>query len=206
MAIVGGLLSSEPRDFGLGGSDQPGGIDRCGLSARQLVLEVATLGATAAGERGEHADACRARGGRCRRRVGGGESCSWRCELAAGVVELALAVGRLAVEDGLVGGDEFAEVGVEGPGVVDGGHGGVGDAGERDGDLIVGVGIVGETAAEVEGGKGGGVPGVGGLQGAGLGGVPAVGVEGGGAREVDVVPGASLGAVDGTCPGMRDVG
>jgi hypothetical protein len=34
---------------------------------------------------------------------------------------------------------------------------------------LVGVGIVGETAAEVDGRKCGGVPGVGGLHGAGLG-------------------------------------
>ena len=73
------------------------------------------------------------------------------------------------------------------------------------GDLIVGVEIVGETAAEVDAGKCGGVPGVGGLHGAGLGGVAAVGVEGGGAEEVDVVPGATLGAVDGACPSMRHV-
>ena len=83
---------------------------------------------------------------------------------------------------------------------------GVGDAGESDGDFTVGVGFVGEPAAEVDGGEGGGVPGVGGLHGAGLGGVPAVGVEGGGTEQVDVVPGAALRAVDGSSPGVRHVG
>ena len=102
-------------------------------------------------------------------------------------------------------GDQLAQFGVDGPRVVDGGHRGVGDAGQGDGDLVVGVGIVGEAAAEVDGRQGGGVPGVGGVDGAGLGGVAAVGVERGGAEQVDVVPGAALGAVDGACPGVGHV-
>ena len=105
----------------------------------------------------------------------------------------------------LVGGDQLTQLAVDGPRVADGGHGRVRDAGEGDGDLLFGVGIVGEPAAEVDGRQGGGVPGVGGLHGAGLGGVAAVGVEGGGAEEVGVVPGAALGAVDGTRPGMGHV-
>ena len=126
---------------------------------------------------------------------------SWRTAWSSS----SLSVGGLPVEDVLVGGDQLAQLVVDGPGVVDGGHGRVGDAGEGDGDLLVGVGIVGEAAAEVDGRQGGGVPGVGGLHGAGLGGVAAVGVEGGGAEEVGVVPGAALGAVDGACPGVGHV-
>ena len=49
-------------------------------------------------------------------------------------------------------------------------------------------------------GVGAGVPGVGGLLASALADVAGVAVEGGGAEEVDLVPGAALGAVDGACP------
>ena len=189
VAVVGGLFSGEPSDFGVGGGDGSGGIDRCGVAPRQLVVERSSLGATVSGEGGEHADLVEVVADVVDGGVGGRECVACGGELAAGVVELALPVGRLPVEDVLVGGDQLAEFGVDGPRVVDGGHGGVGDAGQGDGDLLVGVGSVGEAAAEVDGRQGGGVPGVGGLDGAGLGGVAAVGVEGGGAEQVDVVPG-----------------
>src|SRR2546423_1833596 len=64
---------------------------------------------------------------------------------------------------------------------------------------------VGERPAVVARVESGGVPGVGGLAGAGLAGVPAVGVERGGAEKVCVVPGAALGAVDGAGPGVGHV-
>ena len=50
-----------------------------------------------------------------------------------------------------------------------------------------------------------GVPGVGGLAGAGLAGVAPVGVQGGAAQQVAGLPGAALGAVDGAGPGVRQV-
>ena len=193
----------DPRRAGRAACDRgSGGIDRRVSSARQLVLEFTSLGAAVSGERCEHADAVECTSGVADGGISGVESLSGGCELVAGVVELALSVGGLVIEDVLVGGDELAQLAVDGPGVVDCGHGGVGDAGERGGDLIVGVEIVGETATEVDGRKAGGVPGVGGLHGAGLGGVAAVGIEGRGTEEVDVVPGATLGTVDGACPGV----
>jgi hypothetical protein len=101
-----------------------------------------------------------------------------------------------------VGGDDGAQVAIETPGVVGGGHGGVGEAGEGGGHLFGAGAPVGEPATVIPVVEGGGVPGVGGVPGAGLAGVTAVGVEGGGAQEVCVVPGAALGAVDGAGPGV----
>ena len=66
-------------------------------------------------------------------------------------------------------------------------------------------GIVREAASVIHGGNRGGVPGVGGLPGTGLRGVPAVRVERGGTEEVDVVPGATLGAVHSPRPGVGHV-
>ena len=98
-----------------------------------------------------------------------------------------------------------AELAVEGPGVVVGGEGlGLG-AVQRGGDDFAGAALVGEESAWVVGVRAG-VPGVGGLLPAGLADVAGVPVEGGGAEEVDLVPGAALGAVDGACPRMRNVG
>ena len=47
---------------------------------------------------------------------------------------------------------------------------------------------------------------MGGLAGAGLAGVAPVGVQGGAAEQVAGLPGAALGPVDGTGPGVRQVG
>ena len=49
--------------------------------------------------------------------------------MAVGLVKLTMSVGRLPVDQGVMGSDEVAEVAVEGPGVVDGSHACVGDAG-----------------------------------------------------------------------------
>ena len=48
-----------------------------------------------------------------------------------------VSVRGLAVEHGVMGSDHLAEVTVEGPGIVDGGHGGVGDTSEGAGDFSV---------------------------------------------------------------------
>ena len=93
---------------------------------------------------------------------------------------------------------------VEGPGVVVGGEGLGFSAVQRGGDDFAGGALVGEKPWWVVG-VGAGVPGVGGLLPAGLADVAGVPVERGGAEEVDLVPGAALGAVDGTCPGVGDV-
>ena len=70
----------------------------------------------------------------------------------------------------------------------------------------VGGALVGEDAAVVEFGEEGDVPGVGGVPGAALADVAGVAVQGGGAEEVDLGPGAALDAVDGAGPGVGAVG
>ena len=102
-------------------------------------------------------------------------------------------------------GDPVAKLAVEGPGVAAGGQGGVGLAGQRVGDLLGGVALVGQDPAVVDGDELGGVPGVGGLAGAGLAGVAPVGVQGGAAQQVAGLPGAALRPVDGAGPGVRQV-
>ena len=87
----------------------------------------------------------------------------------AGAVSWAGRVGRSAGEDVEVLVDGVSEAAVEGVGVVGGGHGGVGGAGEGGGDGLVGGALVGGEAAVVDGDEGGGVPGVGGLAGRGIG-------------------------------------
>jgi hypothetical protein len=67
------------------------------------------------------------------------------------------------------------------------------------------VTVVGQLAAVVEGGHRPGVPGVGGLAAAALAHIAAEDVEGAGAQEVDDVPRAALGALDGPGPGVGDV-
>ena len=205
MAVVGGLFSGEPLDSDLGGGGGSGSSDDCGASAVQSVVELLTFGATVSGERGEPADPVEVVADVVDSGLGRREGRSGRGELADGVVELRVSIGRLTVEDVPVGCDQLTQLGVNGPRVADGGHGRLGDTGERDRDLPFRVRFVGEPAAEVDGRQRRGVPGVGGVDGAGLGGVAAVGVEGGGAEQVGVVPGAALGAVDGACPGMGHV-
>ena len=97
---------------------------------------------------------------------GGSESAAGRGELSGCVVELTGAAGGLAAEDVLVGCDRPAELGVEHPRVVDGGHGGVGNPGQGDRNLVVGIGSVREPTAEVDRREHGGVPAVGGVDGA----------------------------------------
>ena len=152
----------------------------------------------------ERADLVRAVGDAATAFVGRGERRSGGGELADGLVELASSIGRLTVGAGC--GRRSADgVAVDGPGVVDGGHGRVRDAGRATATSWSGSGswasrppmsTVGKVAVfQVWVGWG-----------AGLAGVAAVGVEGGGAEQVGVVPGAALGAVDGACPGVRHVG
>ena len=123
----------------------------------------------------------------------------------AGVVEFSGAIEGPLVEDGVVGVDDVPESAVGGPRVVDGGQRGVGDPGEGGGDVLVAGALVGEAAAVITIVHERGVPGVGGVAGAGLAGVAAVGVQSGGAQQVDVVPSAAFGAVDGARPCVRQV-
>ena len=103
-----------------------------------------------------------------------------------------------------------AQVGVDAVGVVDRGEGfGLG-SGQRGGDLL-GRGALrfadqpSAVVAVVEG-LAGGVPGVGGSDGAGLAHIAAVAVQGRGGQQVDLVPGAALDPVDGASPGVRHQG
>ncbi len=127
-------------------------------------------------------------------------------QLVAGGGQRALAVGGSAGQNPLVFGDLLTQLPVEGPRVASGGQGGIGLAGQRVGDLLGRVALVGEDPAVIDHGQPGGVPGVGGPAGAGLAGVAPVGVEGGAAEQVAGLPGAALGAVDGAGPGVGQVG
>ena len=102
-------------------------------------------------------------------------------------------------------GDLLAQLAVEHPGVAAGGQGGIGLAGQGVGDLLGRVALVGEDPAVVDHGHPGGVPGVGGLAGAGLAGVAPVGVQGRAAEQVAGLPGAALGPVDGAGPRVGQV-
>ena len=73
-------------------------------------------------------------------------------------------------------------------------------------DELLGVALVGEDAAVVDLGDAGDVPGVGGLAGAALADVAGEPLEGGGAEEVGLGPGAALDALDGAGPGVGAVG
>ena len=108
VSVVGGLFSGEPGDLGLGGGDGSGGIDRCAVSARQMVVELASLSAAVSGEGGEHADSVERVLDVVDGALGGDERGSGGGKLADGVVKLALAVGGLVVEDVLVGRDQLA--------------------------------------------------------------------------------------------------
>ena len=128
---------------------EPGGIDRGGLSVVQPVVERTSLGATVSGEGGEQTKTLEFVSDGVDGVLGGGAPVFGEGELAGGVVELRGSLGGLTVEDVLVCCDHPAELGIDRPRVVDGGHRGVGDAGQGGSDLVVGVGRVGETATEV---------------------------------------------------------
>ena len=141
-----------------------------------------------------------------------GERIDGRVVFGVGVFERGACAFEFGVLVGGSGGDDGgvlvafgAQFAVEGPGVVVGGEGLAISAAQRGGDDFAGAALVGEESWWVVG-VGAGVPGVGGLLPAGLADVAGVPVECGGAEEVDLVPGAALGAVDGACPRMRDVG
>ena len=91
-------------------------------------------------------------------------------------------------------------------GVVVGGEAGVGDTEEGVEDLPVGGALVSEDAAVVEVGEAGDVPGVGGVLGAALADVAGEAFQRRGAEEVHLGPGPALDPVDGTGPGVREVG
>jgi hypothetical protein len=205
VVVMGGLFAGEPRHQCFGSGDRSGGVDGDRVPRHQLVFQCATFGSPVAGEPGERALVVEAVADSVERVVGGGEVRVGGRRGSTGRLELRLPVGGLTVEHVSVHGDDLAQLGVDTPRVVDGGHGGVGDARERVGDLAVRVGIVGKSSAVVDGRHHCGVPGVGGLPGPGLRGVPAVGVERGGAEEMHVVPGTALGAVNGARPGMRHI-
>ncbi len=153
VSVVGGLFAGEPRRRDLGRGDRAGGVDRrqlCGRRARSRAserrarpLRVSAANGPILSRSWRVASSGAGRRRRASRRAAASS--------AGRFVELRTSVGWLTVEDGLVGGDQLTELAVDGPRVVDGGHGGVGDAGEGDGDLVVGVGVVGEAAAEVDG-------------------------------------------------------
>ena len=104
-------------------------------------------------------------------------------------------------QGGLFGEEPFDVAG----GVVDG-EAGVGLAAEGVEDFSFGGALVGEDAAVVDLGEAGDVPGVGGVAAAALAGVAGEALQGGGAEEVDLGPGAALDAVDGAGPGVGAVG
>src|SRR5581483_4270639 len=103
-------------------------------------------------------------------------------------------------QGGLLGEEPFHVAG----GVVDR-EAGVGLAAEGVEDFSFGGALVGEDAAVVEVREAGHVPGMGRLPAPALGGVAGEALQGGGAEEVDVGPGASLDSVDGAGPGVRAV-
>ena len=117
-----------------------------------------------------------------------------------------MAVGGSAGQNAPVFGDEFTQLSVEDPRVVSGGQRRIGLARQRVGDLLGPVALVGDDPTVIDHRHPGGVPGVGGPAGAGLAGVAAVGVEGRAAEQVTGLPGAPLGAVDGSRPGVGQVG
>ena len=132
------------------------------------------------------------------------QDCAGRsCSIAAG--QVLAGISRTAGEDLLVFGYLVAQLPVEGPGVAAGGQGGIGLAGQSLGDHFGRVALVGQDPSVVDGDEWFGVPGVGGLAGAGLAGVAPVGVQGGAAQQVAGLPGAALGSVDGPGPRMRHV-
>ncbi|MGH8974130.1 MAG: hypothetical protein ACRD0C_13125 [Acidimicrobiia bacterium] len=112
-----------------------------------------------------------------------------------GLVERRLPVGRAVLEEG----SEFGPFGEESLDVVGGvvdGEAGVGLAAEGVEDFLFGGALVRKDAAVVDLGESGDVPGVGGVLGAALAGIAGEVLEGGGAEEVHLGPGAALDAVD----------
>ena len=104
-------------------------------------------------------------------------------------------------QGGLFGEEPFDVAG----GVVDR-EAGVGLAAEGVEDFSFGGALVGEDTAVVEFGEAGHVPGVGCVPAPALGGVAGETLQGGGAEEVDLGPGAALDSVDGAGPGVGAVG
>jgi hypothetical protein len=183
----------------------PGGASPLGVVA-QLVLHQAALLSPSSRQPGQRAH---------RRQPGGrpGNDCLSVGQAALGCLEVLgrrgkdfLAANRPVRQHSFVFGDPLAELAVEDPGVAAGGQGWVGVTGKRPGNLVGRPPLVGEGTAVVDDGDPGGVPGVGGLAGTGLAGVAPVGVQGGAAKQVAGLPGATLRPVDGTGPGVREVG
>ncbi len=98
---------------------------------------------------------------------------------------------------------EFASFGEEALGVswrVVDGEAGVGETAEGVKDFLLGAALVGKDAAVVDLWQSGDVPGVGGMPGTALPGVPGEAFQGGRAEQMNLAPSSALDAIDGAGP------
>ena len=160
---------------------------------RELLLQIAAFLAAASAQAGESALAVELAGAVRGDGVHVGQPSFRRGQLFARCGQGLAGVGGAAGEHPLVFGYLVAQLPVEGPGVASGGQGGIGLAGQRLGDHFGGLTLVGEDPSVVDGDELLGVPGVGGLAGAGLAGVSPVGVQGGAAQAGGRSPRCRLG-------------
>jgi hypothetical protein len=177
-AIVGGLLAAQVLDGGRG----EGGGRCCLVGAVTIGGEVCLpLVAPATAVAGQSAQ--RSQGGELLGGPGGGGlqvglSVPGSGQFLLGPGDSGSTVGRLTGERGLMGLDASAQLAVDHEGVAGGGKSDIGLTVEGGGHLFGGAAPIGEHAAVVDRGDGGGVPGMGGLTGAGLSAVAPQGIQG----------------------------
>ena len=127
--VVGVLVVAKPADDGVASPNGAGGVNDSRPALGEFGFGVSASGTPGPCDGAKGAEVVEAMVGGGDSGLSGGEVGPGRLQGAAGVGELDGDVGRLGVEHGLVGGDHLAEVAVQRPGVVDGGHRCVGEAG-----------------------------------------------------------------------------